>query len=102
MTTTPTFSDHTSNSVKVDSVRICYGNTGGSFGARIYPIATNSTMAQVWEGGPVKHLKSNSGKAVCDTWYVNKKFTKQKAGDVVRFQIRMNAGENLIIANFDR
>lgn len=103
MTVIPTFSSHKAGSVHVKSVQICYGKNQGSWGAKVWPSARNTAGKEWWlnEKG-MKQYTSPSGKSLCNTWAVNKTFTKQSNGEIVRFVVKIDAGADEVIASFNR
>lgn len=103
MTVIPTFSNHKANSVRVDSVRICYGIGGGDWSRFVRPVATNTGGKEIWSVPQnAQKYSSYGGKSVCNSWAVGKTFTKQSDGEVVRFNVTVDTGSDHVTASFKR
>ncbi len=90
------FSNHTANSVKITSFKVCY-QTGPNSSVAVNPQLRNAS-GNFWGGnnGWVDLKKGN-----CHTWYPNKVYSKQSNGEIVRVTTYLGGSVD-VIAGFYR
>jgi len=76
------FTSHTTNSVKMTSLKLCYSAPAGSqVLVSVTGLKDNSTV--LWSGA-IKQFAAGT----CQTWTVNKTFSKQASGNLVTMTVR--------------
>ncbi len=92
------FAQHTTNSVRLDSFRVCNGYLGSRTTTWVYPILYRQSGPT-----PPQQPHKDVPSAGCNTWYVGKVYTKQPDGEVIRITLNISsAGNQIVIASFKR